>query len=518
MRQGSSVPSSESLSQGLHPVLQAALDSLDVELEEELIRYRRQKYRQAKQVGQKSTLSWRSSHPSSPKSPVYPVDLPRFSPSDEGEVRQEPGMELQPTSIAVASRPSPSPARSVNVQPKAAPLPDLWVTPADPSFGPRATEGKMTTVAGYTSPALETASNLETTSNTEASTFALMAIEPNATSQDITQTEFGQSPDDYLASSEELLRSIAEEPADLRAERESNLMDTLLTPLGIGSMLLLLLSSVTLGYVIMHPSSLDGLVSQGSSSGENASSTSSEPVAASASIPNSPNLAADEFVDINIGTLSTLPRNGSRSAGSASTTASATASGTAKPKGSTSSTQSSSTTNSADSIANLPPEPVLSAPAAASAPVSEAPTAIDPPAYVPEYSSDPAPQVATAVTSGAASSSGSGSSGSSSSASSSETTSSTASSGASVSTSSVASASSSGSGRAAASNYYYVVTPYNGDPSLEEARTAVPDAYVRNFSSGASVQLGAFSDPQKAEDLVQQLEQQGISAELYQPN
>jgi cell division septation protein DedD len=64
---------------------------------------------------------------------------------------------------------------------------------------------------------------------------------------------------------------------------------------------------------------------------------------------------------------------------------------------------------------------------------------------------------------------------------------------------------------------YYVVTPYSGDPSLETAREAVPEAYVRNFDTGASVQLGAFSDPAKAEELVQQLESQGIPAEIYQP-
>jgi cell division septation protein DedD len=65
--------------------------------------------------------------------------------------------------------------------------------------------------------------------------------------------------------------------------------------------------------------------------------------------------------------------------------------------------------------------------------------------------------------------------------------------------------------------YYYVVTPYSGDPSLENAREAVPDAYVRNFEAGASVQLGAFSDSARAEELIQQLESQGIPAEIYRP-
>lgn len=65
-------------------------------------------------------------------------------------------------------------------------------------------------------------------------------------------------------------------------------------------------------------------------------------------------------------------------------------------------------------------------------------------------------------------------------------------------------------------NYYYVITPYSGDPSLENAREAVPDAYVRNFEAGANVQLGAFNDAARAEELIQQLQDQGIPAELYQ--
>lgn len=61
----------------------------------------------------------------------------------------------------------------------------------------------------------------------------------------------------------------------------------------------------------------------------------------------------------------------------------------------------------------------------------------------------------------------------------------------------------------------YVVTPYTGDRSLEEARQAVSGAYVRNFPQGAQVQLGAFSNADSAQSLVQELNSQGIPAQVY---
>jgi len=66
--------------------------------------------------------------------------------------------------------------------------------------------------------------------------------------------------------------------------------------------------------------------------------------------------------------------------------------------------------------------------------------------------------------------------------------------------------------------YYYVVTDYSGDASLNDAREAVGDAYVRNFpDAGAQVQFGAFTDSAGAESLLNELQRQGISAEIYQP-
>jgi cell division septation protein DedD len=61
-----------------------------------------------------------------------------------------------------------------------------------------------------------------------------------------------------------------------------------------------------------------------------------------------------------------------------------------------------------------------------------------------------------------------------------------------------------------------VVTEYSGDATLEQAQKAIPDAYVRNFSDGARIQLGAFDEAGKAEALAEELEKQGIPAKVEQ--
>ncbi|HYW21767.1 MAG TPA: hypothetical protein VE956_21160 [Nodularia sp. (in: cyanobacteria)] len=60
-------------------------------------------------------------------------------------------------------------------------------------------------------------------------------------------------PDDYLESSEALLRSLTDEEQSI--EKPNNSHDSLLSPLGIGSILLLLMASLSLGYVVFNPNS-----------------------------------------------------------------------------------------------------------------------------------------------------------------------------------------------------------------------------------------------------------------------
>lgn len=69
----------------------------------------------------------------------------------------------------------------------------------------------------------------------------------------------------------------------------------------------------------------------------------------------------------------------------------------------------------------------------------------------------------------------------------------------------------------APSSAHYVVADYTGDASLEAARTAVADAYVRNFEAGARIQLGAFGSEAAATRLLEDLRTQGIEAEVFTP-
>ncbi|BAZ28963.1 hypothetical protein NIES4074_14000 [Cylindrospermum sp. NIES-4074] len=113
-------------------------------------------------------------------------------------------------------------------------------------------------------------------------------------------------PDDYLESSEALLRSLTAEQQEIK--KTSNTNDSLLSPLGIGSMLLLLVASLTLGYVVFNPKGLPQLnlakLSNASSSpsGENTETAANNPQPPaeqeSALLPKYPNLAAKEFPEV----------------------------------------------------------------------------------------------------------------------------------------------------------------------------------------------------------------------------
>ncbi|NEO62088.1 MAG: hypothetical protein F6J98_17250, partial [Moorea sp. SIO4G2] len=65
--------------------------------------------------------------------------------------------------------------------------------------------------------------------------------------------------------------------------------------------------------------------------------------------------------------------------------------------------------------------------------------------------------------------------------------------------------------------FYYVVINYDGKRSLQQARTIVPDAYVRKLSQGTRIQMGAFKFEHEAQGLLEKLQQQGIYASIYRP-
>ncbi|MTJ11254.1 hypothetical protein FJR11_01305 [Anabaena sp. UHCC 0187] len=75
----------------------------------------------------------------------------------------------------------------------------------------------------------------------------------------LTTNDTPKQPDDYLESSEALLRSLTAETPQTETPNPLNSRNSVLSPMGIGSILLLLLASLTLGYVVLNPKNLSKL-------------------------------------------------------------------------------------------------------------------------------------------------------------------------------------------------------------------------------------------------------------------
>lgn len=455
MSQFSTMESPPRAAQGsaLKPALQQALQGLDVQLEEELTRYRRSR------AGKPSTP--RRSVPRSPARKS--LDLINIK--------------------AVGGRTQPQPA---------SPAPDTAadeatvVLPLTPGLG---TEAEAKTFTGGALVALPT-----------EAPKAQAAPEPPVAGGSLVDPSVAAPPDDYLESSEELLRSLDDSaqvsPAD------ASWTAKVMTPLGLGSMVLFLLACVSFGVVIVNPS----ILARRSAPATSTAQTQPETVDP-ASLPQSPNLASQEFVDLQLGSLSTLTTKEKTAPAAGSTVPAPSA--LTPPQPSTTSAAGRSPSRPATgpgvlsslasavgirprtpAVAPAPvqsapvqpapvqppaaynPPPVVSVPQAPAYQPPAPPQAPEPPSLEPQ-AAEPAPpeppaEVAAAPT-------------------------------------------------APDTDYYYVVGNYSGDRSLEEAQSAVPNAYVRNFNSGAQIQYGAFTDAAGAQELAERLQQQGLSAEVYQP-
>lgn len=371
----------------LHPALQSALSSLDVQLEDELARYRRSK------AGD-------------------PLPPPR------GLERYQPRKPLDLISLT----PQPNPEITA---PAAVPF-----TPPEPVAPPE--------------PVVE-----------NTSLVVVPSPESNPSNQ-LTEPPASE-PDDYLESSEELLKNLADEtetPIEI-PDRDRSWTDNLLTPLGVGAMLLLLLVSATLGFVLKNPSVLSPLMAGRSPDSTTPEATEpttaaqpSSPPAQITALPQAPNLADREFKDVNLDTLSTLKRSPSPSPASPSPAVSASPA-IVTPRNSVTSNPSASTQPPLASLL-LPATPV--------------PQTAGSPQVAPEGGVEPSEPVEAAPTPG--------------------------------------------------DGLFYAVVDYDSDRTLEQVREVVPDAYLREFNQGTKIQLGTFNDRASAEAFIDELEYQGISAQI----
>ncbi|MGL5058647.1 MAG: SPOR domain-containing protein [Microcoleus sp.] len=287
-------------------------------------------------------------------------------------------------------------------------------------------------------------------------------------------------PESYLESSEKLIESLDEQTVETAEER--SLAASLLTPLGLSSMLLFLLSCTALGYAVMHPASvvkiagLNRLLDRSAPpTGESPASTAAEPP--SKELPKAPNLASKEFVELDLSTLSNVKPTASPIATPSpqvsippNPTAIPDRAGVVPiPAGDGSPPRGSEQGMNNLSTALLPtPSP------AATQPVPTLPTLPPTPSPLAQAPASPASAPASP-------------------------------------------AAAIGTPTRATDGFYYVVVDYTDEKSLAAARVAVPDAYVRNFSKGVKIQMGAVNDAASAERLLKELQAKGLRAQYDRP-
>jgi len=389
------------------PVVQAVLSCLDVQLTEELTRYRRK--RPVKQVRQgRAAKATREQKP---------LDLISVKARESETSVSNP--HLTPESL---------------VEPKEVAQPTLSSINLEQSSQESSLTGKVP-ISEETSP--------ESTNPGFANPFATTTL-----------------TDEYLETAQARLSNLTqeEEPAESQASPETN---KLLTPLGIGSMLLLLVGTATLGYVAMNPSTIRHLsANKAANSGEskvaelNSGNLSGE-------IANSPNLADREFVELNLKSLSTI-----------------------NPKG-----VAASQSNGGVSKPQLPvnaPAP-LPTPVTPSSNTLDLPSALIPPSIQSGVLPPPFPKTPPTVAPTLANKPN-------------------------VAVTTKAQTTKAISAKEAR---FLVIVAYNGDRSLQQARKVIPNALVRETKQGKAIQLAAFPDELAAQKKAQDLQKKGMKAQVY---
>lgn len=527
----------------LDPVLQNVLIGLDVQLEEEFIRYRRQR-----------ALGQTSYKPSTPSFRKISSALKTISGGAASLSLPSIATEASTSHSHSNSSSHSTPAESTTAFHPTINLPSFNDVTHPLAPGSSSDRGEPTNDSEtllIEEDLIDNEANAPGTLTSDRSFLELKELAEQYASQvadssALTLAEAG-GPDDYLESSEELLRALSREEAEVQAEQ--SFMQSLLTPLGFGSMLLLLLSSAMFGFVITNPNSVSQLfaLQEKSPSATSENSSVSVPTPAQTSDLPQPNLAHQEFPELSVATLGTIkiapenslpsPTHKTPQASTPSALINIGLSGTTgSPIPSTLKTvpSESQATEAAPptkapagdipSPRKLAPAPEASAPApvqrsnpAPSRSYSPPPARTYSPAPpvrsynpAPVRPSNPAPRAYRSEPiqpfRPAAPKTSTSSSGISAGSNATERT---------VPTpvppapnNVTASGSSSG---------YKVVTPYTSDRALEEARQQVPDAYVKNYPDGAKVQFGAYSDEATASAQVEALQKQGIPAEVYKP-
>ncbi len=243
----------------LKPAISAALASLEVQLDEELSRYRRTRIAHRTPI-QKSLGSLIAAQ--SPTQNAVTATNSKSQQSLTGEeatayIRQQQA-SISGNEIKTPPPPPPAPETfpkvTSNKETSEIPLPQ------NPSIQGQVPFPETITNAQEQVPFPETITNAqeqvpfpETITNAQNQSSIVKAdINRNTPPENISPPpdDTTKQPDDYLESSEALLRSLQEEQQPQTKKPKNN--DSLLSPLSIGSMLLLLVSSITFGYIIFN--------------------------------------------------------------------------------------------------------------------------------------------------------------------------------------------------------------------------------------------------------------------------
>ncbi|MBD2012596.1 SPOR domain-containing protein [Microcoleus sp. FACHB-53] len=473
----STTPSSSNPS--IHPVLQAALGSIDVQLEEELARYRRQR-----------------------------AGRPVMQPSGLGRHQIRKPLEL--IAVDQGAKKTQRPALGMSTAPQIS-FPLVMVNPSQAATSPQETshepmeqmgqrESSFSTVRESGEPLVAASgTNTDAWDEAEDVTDQLAPSEkPAQENGDLVPLAAAQSqPEDYLESSEKLLRSLDQEEVPPRSRKR--LIDRVLTPLGVGSLLLLLLSGATLAYIFKNPSTLSALNPNrwfGSKTTTTAQKTTQPIPAKTTPSENSPtikgpNLAAEEFPEVGLDTLSHLEPSPTQTQSVVPSQPQGTDSGATQqaPPVIPNSALPGSSSDISSALLPSPGQPeTIPSTVAPIAPLPPLPTVAPRanPSNLSSVNSRPLLAPTTPVTKP-------------------------------NSKASSAATQQAASPASAKGNFYYVLMNYSSNRDLAQAKTIVPDAYVQSVPEGKRIYMGAFKLESQAKTLVETLKKQGINASIYHP-
>ncbi|MEO1429028.1 MAG: hypothetical protein AAFS12_01005 [Cyanobacteria bacterium J06632_19] len=287
----------------LKPALSAALASLEVQLDEELARYRR------------TRIARRSPTPKSLGSLI--VGKPQVQNAiSAADSKNQQSLTAQEAAAYIRQQQASTSPKEIKSEIKTPPPPPpLSKTSPGITFNKNnnseipLSEAAASQEQAVTFPEATTKAQNQSIPETANHSSIVKAVTNGNTPQGNIHApkDSTKQPDDYLESSEALLRSLQEEQQKPQTKKPKNNNDSLLSPLSIGSMALLLVSSITFGYIIFNLNNLPSLSFGGlfkrnqqvdSDNTENVSDIKSDEPKLTATSRN-PNLAKNELPDIN---------------------------------------------------------------------------------------------------------------------------------------------------------------------------------------------------------------------------